>query len=649
MRRLHRAMRASLNWWRNDTWVRPFLKQYRRALLASLVLGIGALLFAVGLMFTSGYLISDAAEPPALGLFNLLVPLGLVQVFGIVKPFLSYRERLESHNWVLCITSDLRARLFRTVARKGTFWQATRKTGELLGLLADDIDHVQNLYLRCVFPLVCAWAAWIIVVAAFGAFNLFFALFMLLALGVMCLLMPLASTLVNAGRAQRAKAGTRRLYARLYDDILGLADWGFAQRKADYLAQVEAGAAARDAELDAQRRSLRRFDLATNLLFGAVSLAVLVWAALQFGSTTQAAAATGVAGRPADWIAAFVIGFFPLLEAFAPTCDAAASVHEHRESVERLNDLDTHAHVASDTPDVHDANHNNDNCNGYAPTEAPVHADRHEQTRRPAANNGTPVEDAEKEPQYALPQQPYALAISHLSFTYPGATQETLHDLSLIIEPGQHVAILGPSGCGKSTLLALTRGYLAPSSGNIELGGASVNTLGNIAPRFISIVQQGVYLFNQSLYDNLALGDASITRDAAAQALTAVNLGSLLAGLSHGLDTLVSEAGTNFSGGEAHRIALARVLLRQTPVVLLDEPTVSLDPPTEGALLATIFDTLANRTVVMATHHLAGIEHFDRVIFLDHGRVTLDGTPQHLRETSPRFRKLLAFDRGEIG
>ena len=131
---------------------RPFLGQYRKALFASLGLGIAAFLFAVGLMFVSGYLVGDAAEQPLQGLFSLLVPLGFVQVFGIGKPFLSYYERLTSHDWVLRISSSLRAKLFGSVEKGGVFWGATHRIGDALGLLADDIDHIQNLYLRTVFP-----------------------------------------------------------------------------------------------------------------------------------------------------------------------------------------------------------------------------------------------------------------------------------------------------------------------------------------------------------------------------------------------------------------------------------------------------------------------------------------------------------------
>ena len=165
----------------------------------------------------------------------------------------------------------------------------------------------------------------------------------------------------------------------------------------------------------------------------------------------------------------------------------------------------------------------------------------------------------------------------------------------------------------------------------------------------IGIIQQETYLFNATLLGNLRLGDSSITREQATDALIAVGLGGLLNRLPKGLDTMVDEAGWRFSGGERHRIAIARVLLRKTPIVILDEPMVGLDPQTESALLSTIFDVLADRTLIMITHHLLGIERFDRVIFIEHGTIALEGSPAQLAQSSERYRTLLAFDQGIPG
>ena len=223
-----------------------------------------------------------------------------------------------------------------------------------------------------------------------------------------------------------------------------------------------------------------------------------------------------------------------------------------------------------------------------------------------------------------------------------------LSNVSLTIERGQKVAILGASGSGKSTLLHLIRGDLAPSSGTVTLGGVPATEL-NAAGRihqYVGYMQQSSYLYAQTLRGNLKVGNPKVTDDQAIKVLQEVCLQPLLDRLPDGLDTLVDEAGLRFSGGERQRIALARLLLAQTPVVLLDEPTVSLDPLTEAKLLDTAFEVLADRTVIMVTHHLCGIEHMDRVLLVQDGRILLDGSPQELAQSSELFQRLLAFDRG---
>ena len=128
--------------------------------------------------------------------------------------------------------------------------------------------------------------------------------------------------------------------------------------------------------------------------------------------------------------------------------------------------------------------------------------------------------------------------------------------------------------------------------------------------------------------------------------LAHVGLADLARRLPEGLDTLVDEAGMRFSGGERHRIALARVLLQDTPVILLDEPTVGLDPVTERALLDTFVENAQGKTLIMITHHLQGVSAMDRVVFVENGKLEMEGAPAELERTSERYRHLLAFDRG---
>ena len=171
-------------------------------------------------------------------------------------------------------------------------------------------------------------------------------------------------------------------------------------------------------------------------------------------------------------------------------------------------------------------------------------------------------------------------------------------------------------------------------------------SFGDDMARYLGVIQQQTYLFNRTLLENLRIGREDATEEEVRGVLEQVGLRALVERLPEGLDTLVDEAGVRFSGGERHRIALARVLLQDVPAVVLDEPTVGLDPATERALLKSVFATTEGKTLVMITHHLQGVADMDRVVFLEDGRIELEGSPAELARESERYRRLLAFDRG---
>lgn len=579
-----------------DRWVKPFFKHYRKALAAALALGFITFTFASMLMFTSGYLISASAMVETILALNLA--LMFVQIFGLGKPILQYLERLTSHDWVLRMTSKLRLKLYESLESDSLIMRSTRRMGDMLGLLAEDIGHLQDLYLRTLFPMVVALLMFAGVVIALGFFSLWIALAMLLILGVIVFLVPLVSVLRNGARQMRLKAMRNELYAELTDNILGVSDWVFAQRGDDYLERSRK-AAAEAAEVEsAMERFSRKRDLIVQALFGIGAAVLLIWAGAHFG---------GANAETANWIAAFVLAFFPLIDAFAPLSAAAVEAGSYRDSIKRLNEL----------PDP-DAALNDEKAESAAP----------------------------------LPRAPFDITVEDLHFSYPGTGRDVLKGLSLSIPHGQKVAILGRSGTGKSTLASILRGDITPDGGRVEIGGADPALLGDGIAKYIGVIQQSTYLFRTTVLENLRIGNPRATEDMAWDVLEKVGLRSMVEQLPDGLDTMVDEAGLRFSGGERHRIALARVLLQDAPVVILDEPCAGLDAATERALLETLTSTLEDRTLIMITHHLEGAALMDRVIFLDDGTVRtdggviLDGAPAELEKRSPYYRKLQEFDRG---
>lgn len=577
--------------WKDDRWVLPFLARYKKTLLLALTLGVATILFAVGLMFTSGYLIAGSAEMPY-SVLLLSTPLLFVRLFGVGKPVLQYFERLTSHDWVLRITSILRKKLYLSFNENGIFFSSTYRLGDALGLVAEDIGHIQNLYLRTVLPAVIAWTSGLALTIVLGCYTWWIGIAFGAVILIELVVVPAVSVSINGIRQERAKQLTRELYAQTTDSLLGIYDWKLSGRRDEYLhlcdEQIEA--------LTTLRNEGHRFDrgrdLAVSIAFILGALLIIVWSTWCFQGTVDSSS---------NWILAFTLGYFPLIDAITPLPNAAVEARGHRDALARLNDLP--------------------------------------QPSEERKTNG----DSRNVERFA----PFDIELDHVRFAYPDAPATMLlDDVSLSIPPGQHIAILGKSGAGKSTLVSLVRGDIDPASGTVRIGSGSAGELGSCASAVFGVIQQSTYLFNTTLRDNLLIGRADATDEELESALDSVGLHALRMRLPRGLDTLVDEAGLRFSGGERHRIALARILLQDAPIVILDEPTVGLDPLTEHDVITEILDHLEGKTVLMITHHLMGVSRMDRVIYLKEGSIEFDGVPDELEQTNDFYRALLALDRG---
>lgn len=603
---------------KGDRWVRPFFARYKKPLAGAIALSILAYAFAAGLMFTSGYLISGSATLPA-SVLMMHLALIAVRVFGLGKPVLQYLERLTSHDWILRVTSSLRLRLYQSLEGQVGLGRAARRTGDVLGLLSEDLSHLQNMYLRCMLPTVAAWLLWLIATIALGAFSLPVALGMFVLLGIQTVLLPLIAVLTGGVRRMRMKAMKNEMYAELTDNVLGVADWVFSGRSDEYLARH---LASHNRLRELQRRESRAAhwrDMAGQVLFGLIAAMLLLWAGLQFGGE----AAVDVSSA-ANCIAAFVLCFFPLIEAFAPVPAAALDAVSHADSIGRLNEL----------PDPV----GNWGVAGASSSGKPEKGAK-------SGGQDESVGTAQNDELLRAPKT-FGVRLENVAFAYPGADRPVLNGLDLEIPQGQRIAVLGRSGAGKSTLAGLIRGDLVSQEGRVTIGGVDASMLGDAMPRYIGIIQQNTYLFNDTLLANLRVGNPNATEEDAWRVLDQVGLRQMVERLPQGLATMVDEAGKRFSGGERHRIALARVLLQDAPIVILDEPTVGLDPITEHALLNTLFEALAGRTIIMVTHHLRGVSAADRVVFVEDGRIAIDGSPAQLAQENERYRTLLAFDSG---
>jgi len=225
-----------------------------------------------------------------------------------------------------------------------------------------------------------------------------------------------------------------------------------------------------------------------------------------------------------------------------------------------------------------------------------------------------------------------AITLEQVRYRYPGADEDALRDVSLTIPRGASIGIVGPTGGGKSTLVDVLVGLLEPTEGAVRVDGVDIAAHPRRWQRAIGMVPQSIFLVDDTIRGNIALGvrPEAIDEDAVARAVRMAQLDDVIARLPHGLDTVVGERGVRLSGGQRQRVAIARALYHDPSVLVLDEGTSALDNRTEASLLATIEALAGQRTLVTVAHRLTSVRACDRVVVVDGGTITAAGTYDEL-------------------
>ena len=255
----------------------------------------------------------------------------------------------------------------------------------------------------------------------------------------------------------------------------------------------------------------------------------------------------------------------------------------------------------------------------------------------------------EKPNAIALPADSSAapsITFENVSFGYDPAVQ-VLQNVSLTIAAGERVALVGASGSGKSTLISLMLRLFDPSGGRIFLNGHDLRDLRVASLRSqIAVVLQDPYLFPVSVADNIAYGRPEATRHEIVEAAVAAQADEFISQLPDGYDTVIGERGVTLSGGQRQRLSIARAILKNAPVVLLDEPTAALDAATESAMMGAMETLIKGRTCVIVAHRLSTITSAQRIFVLDHGRLIASGTEAELLLAGGAYKRLHALQHG---
>jgi ABC-type multidrug transport system fused ATPase/permease subunit len=235
-----------------------------------------------------------------------------------------------------------------------------------------------------------------------------------------------------------------------------------------------------------------------------------------------------------------------------------------------------------------------------------------------------------------------AIRLEHISFSYLEGCP-VLHDLSLQIAPGERIALVGPSGAGKSTVLSLLLRLYQPSQGTIFLDGRSLADYERESLRHsIGMVPQETLLFRASIADNIAYGIEQATQEQLIKAAREANAHEFIMDLPDGYETVIGERGSTLSGGQRQRICLARALVKQPSILMLDEPTASLDHRSATYVREAIARIQADRTTIVITHHLVGMDLFDRIFVLEQSRLVEQGTHLELLNRQGLYANLYA-------
>ncbi|MFD5021376.1 thiol reductant ABC exporter subunit CydC [Paenibacillus sp. NPDC058367] len=576
---------------KREGWFAPYVSSYFWRFVLIIVLGALTIFTASSLMYTSGFLISKASTPVE-NILMIYVPIVGVRTFGTSRAVIHYVERLVGHDTILRILSKMRVRLYNILEPQALFLSSRFRTGDILGMLADDIEYLQNVYLRTVFPSIIALLIYGAAVIALGTFDIAFALLMALYILVLVVVLPFLSLLFTQKRQREVKVERNRLYQKLTDAVLGMGDWVISGRQSQFVDTYEADER-KVAKTDAALRSWARIrTFIGQAVIGIGVLSMLYWAAGEFADGA-------IAGT---LIAAFVLVVFPVADAFLPVSEAVEKIPQYRNSLERLSGVNgTEQNIVSEKVSVVDA--------------------------LPKAIKSAHIK------------------LENVGYHYGSADNWSVRDLSLDIPQGKKIAIIGRSGAGKSTLLKAIQGVIEPSEGSVTINGIAADAYGEHIPSIIAVLNQSPHLFDTTVANNIRMGDPKASEQAIKEAGALAKMDTLISSLPDGYDTFVREAGQRFSGGERQRIALARILLQNTPVVILDEPTVGLDPRTERDLLKTMFEAMKDKSLIWVTHHLVGAEQMDEVIFMENGSVEMRGTHAELMKKEPRYRRLYELDR----
>jgi ATP-binding cassette, subfamily C, bacterial CydCD len=568
-----------------------FTEGLRLRIVASALLGILAVAAGTARLALLGWLLARVLAGAPLA--ALVLPVAGVAGLVAVRAALEYARTMLAHHTAARVQARLRETLYDHVTRLGPAHFVRERTGDVMVALVEGVQQLE-IYFGQYLPQVLVTAA-----TPFLVFGLVAAIdgpvaLVFLVTAVVTLVAPSIWHRLDSRRSRERQQAYGAFAAELLDALQGL-----ATLKAFGQSGARAARLAREGE-ELFRRTMGV--LGTNTLARGLTdtgIAVGAAAALALGAYRV---------RDGDMtLAALLVVLMLGIEVFRPLRELRVLLHQGMLGLAAAGGI---TRVLAAEPLV----------------------------REPA---GPPVDTA------ALPP---TLAFERVAFAYPGSRRPAHTGLHFTVAAGERVAIVGPSGSGKSTVLKLLLRFYDPQDGHVRVGGRDVRELGLDQLRSrIAVVSQDTYLFHGTVEENLRMGKPDATPAELAAAARAASAHAFIEQLPHGYATVVGERGVRLSGGQRQRIAIARALLRDAPILVLDEALSSVDAESEAAIQTALDRLMEGRTTLICAHRLSSVIGADRILVLDQGRVVESGRHAALLARGGAYARLMAGQVAEPG
>ena len=634
-----------------------FLAPFSGWIALSVLLGFLTIGSSIGLLATSAWVIATAALQPSIAVLQVAI-VG-VRFFGIARGLFRYLERLASHQVTFRVLAALRVWFYAAVEPLAPARLSRFRSGDLLGRVMADVASLDNFYVRAVAPPLVALLVALLTATLLAAFDpalVWPVLVLQIAAGAG---LPALTLRLGRGPGTRLAEGRGHLSQALVDGVQGVADllaFGAGER---HLERVRG--------LGAQVSRAQR-DMAGLSAAGNAAVTVLTWLAV---TLVLAVAIPLVRAGRLDGVSLAVLALLTAasFEAVAPLSAAAQHLEASAAAARRLFEVVGPSTTglqgdrkgrpsAQDAANVTESEGILSGAQRSRRTPERGHVGPPPSTTgpRPSAQDAASAGEVarvlhatEKDllpatashPAFEPGAAPPGIAFSGVTLRYAPGEQPALDAVDLVVPGGSLLTVVGPSGAGKSTLANALLRFWDYEAGQIQLGGHDLQEIpGEVVRGMIGVVSQSTHLFNASIRTNLLLARPDATREEIEAAARRGQVHDFIAAQPQGYDTPTGEGGLKLSGGERQRLAIARALLKDAPVLILDEPAANLDSATEAAMWDALEPLIARRTVLLITHRLGGLAARGQIVVMDRGRIVESGDHASLLARRGLYRRL---------